>query len=35
MNSQTEIDLITTITFWSIYESIIFRNKYGYDNRDL
>ena len=35
MNSQTEIDLIMTIAFWLIYKMIIFRNKYGYDNRDL
>ena len=35
MNSQTEIDLIMTIAFSFIYKMIIFRNKYGYDNRDL
>ena len=35
MNSQTEIDLIMTIAFWFIYKMIIFRNKYGYENKDL
>ena len=28
MNSQTEIDLIITIAFWSSNKTIIFRNKY-------